>query len=74
MEKDITQQRVWNTKQLVTAVAISISLTFATTMIWARFLYVETYVETVDNRYRKITERMILRIEKVENTVNNEHK
>ncbi len=74
MEKDITQQRVWNTKQLVTAVAISISLTFATTMIWARFLYVETYVETVDNRYRKITDRMILRIEKVENTVNNEHK
>ena len=72
METDITKQRVWNTKQLVTAIAVSISLTFATTMIWARFLYVETYVETVDNRYKKITDRNILRLEKIEDIINND--
>ena len=67
MEKDITQQRVWNTKQLIVAVSIAVSVTFGATMIWARFLYVETAVTVVDDRYRKITDRMILRIEKLEN-------
>jgi len=72
MEKDIIKQRVWNTKQLVAAIALSISLTFGVTMIWARFLYVETYVETVDNRYKKITDRNILRLEKIEDIINND--
>jgi len=74
MEKDITQKRVWNTKDMVTAVSIAVTITFAVTMIWGRFLFIETQVGTVDDRYRKVTDRMILRIEKLENTVNNEHK
>ena len=66
MESDVTKKRVWNTKDMVTAVSIAITITFAATMIWARFLYVETAVKTVDDRYRKITDRMILRVEALE--------
>jgi hypothetical protein len=58
---------------MVIAVSLAISLTFSATMIWARFLYVETYVETVDDRYRKVTDRLIIRVEKLEESNINNH-
>ena len=66
MEKDVIQERVWNTKQVITAILITMSLTFTVSMIWARFLYVETAVKIVDSRYKKITDRLIIRVERLE--------
>jgi hypothetical protein len=43
MDSDIVEKRVWNTKQMVTAITVTGGIVFAATMIWGRFLFVETH-------------------------------
>ena len=45
MEKDITQEKVWNTKQMITIVGVAIGITFSATMIWGRFLFMENKID-----------------------------
>ncbi len=50
MEKDLIQQRVWNTKQVVTIVGFAIAITFSVTMIWGRFLFIENRTQILDDK------------------------
>lgn len=45
MDNDITNKRVWNTKQMITIVGGAISITFGLTMIWGRFLFMENKID-----------------------------
>jgi low affinity Fe/Cu permease len=58
MEKDIVQQKVWNTKQVVTIVAVAISVTFSVTMIWGRFLFMETKMADLDTKIEYVNNRI----------------
>ena len=58
MEKDIVQQRVWNTKQVATIVLIAISVTFSVTMIWGRFLFMETKMADLDTKIDYVNGRI----------------
>ena len=77
MEKDITEKRVWNTKQVYWAITTTGVIVFFATIIWTRFLSVEKnsltdkkethlMIETIDKRYRKITDRIINRLDVLE--------
>ena len=58
MEKDIVQQKVWNTKQMVTAILITGSIVFSATMIWGRFLFMETKMGDLDTKIDYVNTRL----------------
>lgn len=66
---DILQKKEWNTKQVITAIIIAISVTFSATMIWGRFLLVETEIDTLSGRVEKKDERINTRLGKVEERI-----
>jgi len=45
MKEDITNQKVWSTKQLIIILFFTISSVFSLTMIYARFIYMEQQIE-----------------------------
>ena len=49
--EDVVQKRVWNTKQMITIVAFAITLTFSATMIWGRFLFMESQIQTLNEKF-----------------------
>jgi hypothetical protein len=63
---DILQKKEWNTKQVITAILIAVSITFSGTMIWGRFLSVETEISTLSGRVEKKDERGNERLDKIE--------
>lgn len=50
---DIISQKVWNSKQLVTAILITGSVVFSGTLIWTRFLFMEEEIKTNEDRATK---------------------
>lgn len=58
MEEDVTQKRVWNTKQMVYIVGIAITVTFTLTMIWGRFLFMEDKTNDLDDKINYTNERL----------------
>lgn len=66
MEDNITDQKVWTSKQLYQAIISTAVCVFVVSMIYARFVFVETEVETIDKRYKKITDRIIFRLDVLE--------
>ena len=58
LDKDITQQRVWNTKQLVSGIVSAITVTFGLTMIWGRFLFMETQTTALENKIEYVNVRL----------------
>ena len=69
MNEDITQKKVWDTKQMLTIVGAAIMVTFAATMIWGRFLFMESQISTLDDRIEKKDGRINERVDKIENDV-----
>jgi hypothetical protein len=55
---DIVEKRVWNTKQVGTIVGVAITLTFSATMIWGRFLFVETHLAALDAKIDYVNTRI----------------
>lgn len=58
MDNDITHKRVWNTKQMVSGIVSAITITFGLTMIWGRFLFMETQTTALDNKIDYVNERL----------------
>ena len=63
---DITEKRVWSTKQVYQVICVTAVIVFFGTMIYARFIFVEGKVTTIDNRYKKITNRILDRLDVLE--------
>ncbi len=59
MNKDITEQRVFTAKQLILIIVFVASITFSGTMIWSRFLAVESEIEINEDRAAKRNSRNI---------------
>ena len=58
MSKDITESRVWSTKQVIVIVSFFISVTFSGTLIYSRFLFNEEQIQVVSDRLEKKTKRI----------------
>jgi hypothetical protein len=56
--EDVTQQKVWNTKQMAWIVGFAISITFGATMIWGRFLFVENKTDAIDAKVEYVNDRL----------------
>jgi len=63
---DILEKKEWNTKQVVTIVVISVSLTFSAAMIWSRFISSEGEHKTLSERVEKKDVRNNERMDKIE--------
>jgi hypothetical protein len=63
---DILEKKEWNTKQVVTILALAITLTFSATMIWGRFLSGESNHSILSERVEKKDTRVHDRINKLE--------
>jgi len=50
---DITDKKVWSTRNVLIAIAITASVVFSATMIWNRFLAVEQFKDTVKSEFKK---------------------
>ena len=57
-EKDILEKNTWNTKQLVTSIIVTASIVFAASMIWSRFLFVETANKSLEERIEYVNDRI----------------
>jgi len=75
-EEDVIKKKVWSTKDVVTIAALCISITFSITLIWGRFLFMETKVnevdvkvDYVDQRHDRKYERLLEIIAEVEEDV-----
>jgi len=66
---DILEKKEWNTKQVVTIVIISVSLTFSAAMIWSRFISGEADHKTLSERVEKKDVRQTERMDKLENRI-----
>lgn len=56
--KDVIEQRVWNTRQMIFAIAFAVSVTFSGTLIWSRFLLNEEQIQVLSDRLEKKTKRI----------------
>jgi ABC-type nickel/cobalt efflux system permease component RcnA len=63
-ERDVTTLRVWSTKQLISIVSFVVVITFSGTMIWSRFVYMETQNATIRNEIEEKYENVTARIDK----------
>lgn len=66
---DILDKTNWSTKQLIAVILFAVTITFSATMIWARFLYLETNMSTISNRIEKKDNRINERVEKLEKRI-----
>jgi len=55
--KDILQKKAWSTRQMAYAISATAFIIFSATMIWTRFLYIESQVTTNSHREDKREER-----------------
>jgi ABC-type nickel/cobalt efflux system permease component RcnA len=63
-EHDVTTLRVWSTKQLISIVSFVVVITFSGTMIWSRFVYMETQNATIRKEIEEKYENVTARIDK----------
>jgi len=63
---DVLQKKEWNTKQVITAIIVAVSITFSGTMVWNRFLFVEGEITVLSDRVEKKDERSSDRMDKFE--------
>jgi ABC-type nickel/cobalt efflux system permease component RcnA len=63
-ERDVTTLRVWSTKQLISIVSFVVVITFSGTMIWSRFVYMETQNATIRKEIEEKYENVTARIDK----------
>jgi hypothetical protein len=69
MPLDILDKKEWSTKQVVIAIAVSVSITFSAAMIWSRFTAGETDHETLSERVEKKDVRHTERMDKLESRI-----
>jgi len=63
---DILEKKEWNTKQVVTAIFITATITFSAAMIWGRFISGESNHTTLSARVEKKDARAHERMDKLE--------